>query len=264
MVLVTIAILIISIILLIIYGNSSFNSKIQSEIDILLNRDAVSNKIISKKDLEPLPELLQNYLLKVNITGKPMEANLVIEQQGRIRKYPSNKWLSFKAKQYMSVTKAEFIWKAKSFPMLVRDKFMDGSGEMKVNFLGIKDIEVAKGSKIDQGSLTRYLAELPIYPNALLDKRIKWKEIDDHSLKATIQAENIIAEGIFNFDTEGWITSFRTKRYMVDSLQEFTGVFENYRDFNGLIIPDELTAIWNMANGDYQYFKCKITSYSLE
>ncbi len=262
MIAITIAIIGIIIILLITVGYLNFNSTVQSEIDSISKIQR--SEIIKKNDLDSLPELLQNYLLKVGILNKSIQANLVLVQHGGIRKYPSRKWLTFNAKQYMSVNQLAFIWKARSFPMLVRDKFMDGKGEMKINLLGIKNIEVATGPKIDQGSLTRYLGELPIYPNALLDNRIKWEAISNNSLKATMQVKNVIADGIFYFDENGLITSFKTKRYMLDSLNDFTGTFENYKDIDGLLIPTELTAIWNLDDEDYPYFKCKVVDYELK
>lgn len=263
MILVAIAILTGLLFLWVAFGHLNFNSKVQSEIDSISKIER-NLSVIKKSDLDSLPDLLKNYLLKVNITGKPLESNLYFEQKGKIRMYPSNKWLPFKAMQFMSADQPAFIWKANSFPMLVRDKFMDGRGEMKINLLGIKNIEVATGTKIDQGSLTRYLGELPVYPNALLDKRIKWEVMDENALKATMQIENIVADGIFYFDKEGWVSSFKTKRYMLDSLKDFTGTFENFKEFNSLMIPTELTAIWNLEEGDYPYFKCNIVNYELK
>jgi hypothetical protein len=263
MILIALAILIGLILLLVAFGHLYFNSKVQSEIDSISNNES-KQSIIKKDDLDSLPDLLKNYLLKINITGKPLESSLFIEQKGKIRMYPSNKWLPFKANQFMSAKQPAFIWKANSFPMLVRDKFMDGKGEMKINLLGIKNIEVATGSEIDQGSLTRYLGELPVYPNALLDKRIKWEVIDQNALKATMQIENIVADGIFYFNKEGWVSSFKTKRYMLHSLKDFSGTFENFKEFNGLMIPTKLTAIWNLEAGDYPYFKCNIVNYELK
>ena len=263
MILVAIAILSGLFFLLVAFGYLNFNSKVQSEIDSISNIESIQS-VIKKNDLDSLPDLLKNYLLKVNITGNPLESNLYFEQNGKIRMYPSNKWLPFKAKQFMSADQPAFIWKANSFPMLVRDKFMDGRGEMKINLLGIKNIEVATGTKIDQGSLTRYLGELPVYPNALLDNHIQWEVIDIDALKATIQVNNTTVNGIFYFDREGMITSFKTKRYMLDTLKDFTGIFNNYKIIDGLIIPTELTAIWNLEEGDYPYFKCNIVNYELK
>lgn len=264
MVLISIVAIILIIILLIGFGSLRFNSMVQTEITSISKQSSQGENVIKREDLDSLPELLQNYLVKVNVVGKPISSHISLKQKGKIRRYPEQKWLSFEAIQYMSASQLGFIWKAKSFPMFVRDKFISGKGEMMVNLLGIKNMEVAIGSKIDQGSLTRYLAELPIYPIALLDKRIKWEVAGDNALKGTIQANNVIADGIFYFDKNGLVKSFQTKRYMIDSLEDFTGIFQNYQDLQGLKIPIELTAVWNLNEGDYEYFNARIINYSIE
>lgn len=245
-------------------GYLNFNTSVKKEINALLTSKIISENRNAFRNLESIPLLLQNYIKKVNVTEKPSYYNITLKQKGKIRSYPKQKWLSFKAIQQMSIEQVGFIWKANSFPMLVRDKFMDGKGEMKINFSGIINIEVATGPKIDQGSLTRYLGELPLYPIALLDNRIQWEVIDNNSLKATIHVKNVIADGIFYFDENGLISSFKTKRYMLGSLNDFTGTFQNYKNIDGLLIPTELTAIWNLDDEDYPYFKCKVVHYELK
>ncbi len=246
--------------LILLAGSIKFNNSIKNEKEILFSSSS-STDIVNFTDIENLPELIKNYLIKTSIVGACKNCSITLKQKGRIRSAPGKKWLPFTAIQYMSWNHPGFIWKAKSFPVLVRDKYMNGRGEVKVSFSGLKNIEVSKGSTINNGALLRYFGELAYYPQGFLDKRISWEEINSNTVKGTLKLKDIAVSGTFYFNEEGWIYKFEAKRHYNDSLQNFTGIVDNYKEFSGMIIPSEMTAIWNLNEGDFEYFKAIITDY---
>ncbi|MEM7525776.1 MAG: DUF6544 family protein, partial [Pseudomonadota bacterium] len=196
-------------------------------------------------------------LIKVGVVGKPRHCNVVFKQKGKI-KNNQEKWISFNATQYMSSMNPGFIWKAQSFPMLIRDKSMNNKGEMKISFLGLKNFARISGDEVDQSSLGRYLGELIWFPIGFLDSDISWETINNESVKATIVKGDLTLEGVFFFDQNGLIDHFETKRYRYTAMEDFIGEVGIYKKYDGLLIPDSMTAIWNLKGQKFEYFKATI------
>lgn len=74
-------------------------------------------------------------------------------------------WMSFTARQTISLTGCDFEWRAKTGPLLlvsVLDRLKDGEGSLEVKALGFVPIaRVAGTPEVTRGQTMRYLAELP-------------------------------------------------------------------------------------------------------
>ncbi|WP_378182836.1 DUF6544 family protein [Aquimarina sp. SS2-1] len=246
-----------------IVGISSFNSNVEKEKEVLFDANIKSNDKILLEDLDTLPDLVKNYLIKVGVVGKLKHCNVVFNQKGRIRDNPDKKWIQFTATQYMSSTNSGFIWKAKSLPMLIRDKSINAKGEVKVSFLGLKNVAQLSGLEVDQSSLGRYLGELIWFPIGFLDPNISWKTMDITSVKATMVKGDLTLEGFFFFNQNGLIDRFETKRYRDLTLEDFTGEVGAYKNYDGLLIPESMTAIWNLKKQKFEYFESTVVDYKI-
>ncbi len=264
MILKLIGVIVLLILIICIAGISFFNSHIEKEKTKLFFSNKITGEKITEKDLEILPDLMKNYLVKTKIIDKPRYCNVVFTQKGKIKTNPKKDWLPFTATQYMSSNNPGFIWKAKALPMLIRDKYADHKGEVKVSLMGLKNMVLFSGPEVDQSSLGRYLGELIWFPIGFLDPDISWLVIDTKTIKATISKSNQTLEGFFVFDEEGMINRFKTKRYKDTSLEDFIGELGDYHDYDGLLIPNTMTAIWDLKDGKMEYFKANIMDYKLK
>lgn len=246
-----------------IVGIASFHTSVKKEKTLLFHPNKEINKKITPEDLDDLPGLMKNYLSKVNIVGKPKYCNAIFTQKGEIITGSKKKWLPFSATQYMSSNNFGFIWKAKALPMLIRDKYTNGKGEVKVSLLGLKNVVLFSDQKVDQSSLGRYLGELIWFPIGFLNSNISWETIDYRTIKATVINDNHTLEGFFIFNQDGMIDHFKTKRYRDTELEDFIGEAGEYQDYNGLLIPNTMTAIWDLKKGTQKYFKATILDYKL-
>ena len=140
----------------------------------------------------------------------------------------------------------------------------NGKGEVRVNLLGLHDVNRERGPKIDQSSLGRYLAELVWFPPGLMDPDIRWEETNNtNELMATISKGDQKVSGIFYFDDEGWIRSIHVNRFMGERSEKFIGEAGDYKNFNGWWIPSEMNGYWDLSSGKFQYFNAQITHYSI-
>ncbi|MBQ4804951.1 hypothetical protein J8L88_18950 [Aquimarina sp. MMG015] len=246
-----------------VIGFLSFNNNVEQEKAVLLGLNNKSNVKISLEDMNGLPDLVKNYLIKVGVLGKPKYCNVVFNQAGKIRAGIDKKWRSFTAVQYMSSVNYGFIWKAKSFPILIRDKSINNKGEVKVSFFGFKNIARFFGREVDQSSLARYLGELIWFPVGFLDSDISWETISTSSVKAIMVKGNLTIEGFFFFAENGLIDHFETKRYRDTILENFIGEIGAYKSYDGFLLPNSMTGIWNINGQKLEYFKAKISRYEI-
>lgn len=248
---------------MIFVGSYRYHALIEKEKDVFLNMYDKKELLITEKDLDKLPAIMSSYLKKVGVVGSCRDCHSIFKQSGKIRTAKDKKWTGFMATQYMTAGQPGFIWSAKSFPMFIRDKSIDGEGEIKVNMFGYKDVALFTGKKTSISALGRCLGELMYYPIGFLSDAISWETIDNHSVKAKIQIKDVYAEGVFYFNGKGLMVRFQSKRYMADSLEDFTGIANDYKLMCGLYLPTKMKAIWNLSEGDFEYFNATITDYDI-
>ena len=246
------------------YGHYRFYRLVERDKQLLFNHVGNTEQMVNSNYFKSLPGLLVRYLKEVGVEGKCKDCHLTLKQMGSIRKDFKSKWMDFTAKQVMTSVPMGFIWAAKSFPVFVKDKSILGAGETLVSLLGLFDTSEGHSNKINESALGRCLAELPLYPVAFLNKNISWSIVDDHSVKATITIEGTTVEGVFYFDHSGLIQRFESYRYRGENLERFTGEMTEYKTLAGLYVPTKLRAIWNLKEGDFDYFKCEIVDYQID
>ena len=228
----------------------------------LFSRESSSEKI-TENDLERFPALMKKYLLKVGVVGRSRYANLKFRQVGTIRTDPKRKWLTFKALQYMSAKPGAFVWSARSFPLKITDSYFLGKGKVKVNLLGLLNLAVFSTPETNLSALGRYFGELMWFPIGFLNENIHWEEVDIATVKGTLSIDGLTFTACFHFNEKGLIHSFTGKRYRDLSLDNFRGKAENYIVMDGVLIPENMTAIWDLDSGPMEYYKAKIKDYKI-
>jgi hypothetical protein len=246
------------------YGHYRFYRWVEKDKRLLFNHSGNTEQLVDSDDFKELPELMVNYLKEVGVEGKCKDCHLTLKQHGRIRKDAKSKWMDLSAQQFITSVPTGFIWAARSFPMFVKDKSVVGIGETFVTLFGLFTIAKERSEKINQSALGRYLAELPLYPVAFLNDRISYKTLDDRSVSACITIEGTTAKGVFSFNKNGLIQRFESERYRGADLERFTGEFYAYKTFAGLYVPTKLKAIWNLKEGNFDYFIGEIVDYQID
>ncbi len=245
-------------------GHYRFYHITEKDRDTLFNLSGNTELPVTKEELNALPKIVRAYLIKAKVVGKCRDCHLIMKQRGRIRQKEGGNWLDFTAKQVMTSVPPGFVWAARSFPIFVKDKCINGQGEVRVSFLGLKNMGVQLSREINESALNRCLAELPLYPVGFLSPAIRWEELDGKSVRAKISLGSTQTEGIFFFNDQGLMERFESIRYKGDLLERFTGKLENYEILEGLYVPTKMTAIWNLAEGDFEYFNSEIIDYRID
>lgn len=266
----TIANIIILIVLVFAFAEWNFNRFVSREIKDFLPVIVNAEKYVTEEDLLKVPPVIRKWLVRSNVTGKPVYQTVNLKQTGEMKTTPDGKWMDFEAEQWSNTLKPEFIWKTNvsMFPgifMSGRDKLINGEGNMLIKLLSIFTVVDSKSPEINQGACLRYLGELVWYPYAALNKIYFWEEIDPVTAKIILKQGDISASGIYKFTEEGDFLSFEAKRYYERkegaTLENWyvTVIDNGYKNFQGIRIPAKLSVIWKLEEGDFNWMNLEIT-----
>ena len=233
-----------------------------------------------------------NYMIHTPIA---VIKSVELKQKGTL--LVNDQWLPFTATQnaFASPAAPGFVWECSanmhpSLPILkylkyfVRDAYVDKIGELDVNAMGVMPIVNMKGTEaINSGELMRWMAEIPLYPTALLPQsgaRVMWVK-DSHQLEGpwseyhgafargrlTAGDEDITTEVQFCFGEDGLISSVRAHRAQeIDgsiTTMPWEGSMCEYTAIDGMLVPtkweagywkkDKLELYYKAVNHSFQY-----------
>lgn len=260
------------------YASFNFKEKIKTE-RIKLFENSVSTKsqkIVTEQSLRGLPPIVQKWLKNSGIVGKKLVSNVHLTQEVELRLKPEQStWNTGSAEQYFTTHPPAFNWNINTqmnamLSVVGRDKFEDGKGEMTIKLLSLIPVAHAKNEeKVNQATLQRYLAEIVWFPSASVSEYITWETLNDSSAKATMEYNGTKGSGEFHFDEHGNFEKFVALRYK-DSKDaqptEWTVTATRTEERNGIKIPIECQASWELKNGQWTWLKLKITNieYNVE
>ena len=146
------------------------------------------------------------------------------------------------------------------------DYYMDGKGGMKGVLAKLFTLFDQTGPEMDKACLITYLAEAFFLPEAFLKDFITFKQIDEHTVEATITNKGVTASGVFHFNDSYEMISFTTNdrgQIAPDGSIVYTpweAQCVNYKEYSdGIRRPTVFRAVWKNKDGDFIYFDGKIS-----
>ncbi len=229
------------------------------------NKDSV----ITASQLAGLPDVVQRYLRHAQIIGKEPIRTVRLAQKGSMRMTPGGRWFPMRAEQRFTTDPPAFRWHGtiRLLPLISlsgTDMLRDGHGRFRIALVDRIPLVDARGPEIVQADLLRYLAEIVWFPTAWLSDAITWECLDDLSARATLRYQDQSVSAVMHFDADDELTRVGTERYRKDGkrnvLTPWGGRMGAYREMHGLLIPTQCEVAWQLASGDYSYFRSDITA----
>jgi hypothetical protein len=251
------------------YATFSFKEKIRLE-QIALFKDAQVQKqrMITPQELIGLPSIVKQWLTHSGIIGTRFVSNVHLNQELELQLKPEQTdWKSGTAEQYFTVQPPAFNWTIETeinpiLPIVGRDKFVNGKGEMLIKLLALIPVANAKDdSRINEATLQRYLAEIVWFPSAALSPYITWESVDEYSARAIMDYQGTKGSGVFYFDSTGTFKKFVTMRFRDSKDQqptEWTVTASKTEVRNGIQIPVECEASWKLGNDYWTWLKLRL------
>lgn len=229
---------------------------------------AANNEAVSFQDFDILPAPVAAYFRFALKEGQPLIRTAKIRHEGVFSL--NDKWIPFTSTQDFSARPAGFVWDAKMkmnslIDVRVRDSYIAGHGSMSAKVLSLVSVmDAHDDTKLDEGSLMRYLGEAAWLPTALLPSaNLKWTAIDAQKALATLSDCGTTVSLEFSFKPSGEISSFFAPARIYEVKGEYkafpwAGRVWNYQERNGMMIPLEGEVEWQMPQGNAPYYRGKI------
>lgn len=224
---------------------------------------------ITERDLAPLPQPVQRYLRATGIVGTLRPRSMRIVFEGGLRGF-DGPWMPFTAVQTNRFDEpARFFWidaTMKGLPTKGLHAYENGKASMLIKLLGAVPVMEAHGPEMDQAETVTWFNDLCIFaPGALIDPRITWTEVDDHSSKAAFTHGALSISAILVFDASDRLVDFISDdRYaLADGKAEpmrFSTPLRDHRTIQGLVLPGYGEAVWHRPSGEFVYGRFTLRS----
>lgn len=192
---------------------------------------------------------------------------VTLTQAGEMILKPGGRTLRFEATEEFAVDSVAFTWLAR-FPifgplsMRVTDAYQPPDGLLEVRVLGIP-VRRESGPELAQGEAFRYLAEIPLVPQAITaNGQLHWREIDERTAEVSTEVGGDRLALKFTFEGSE-IVRTEAQRPRLESggtVTPWVGAFGDYRTFNGVRMPARGEVSWELPEGPFTYWRGTVTS----
>lgn len=219
---------------------------------------------VSDQDLARLPDAAQRYLRCAGVIGRPADWSLGMHSRGWFRLRRGWPRMSCEAWQYNSaLAVARVFWMridaAGILPMLGRDSYLRGRGQMRGKLAGLLTVANGSGPEYDVGELVTLLNDAVIFtPSMLLRMPVTWSAVDDGSFDVTLADNGRRVTGRVFLDDSGLPCDFSTD----DRYRDTEGGPERarwrtpvggWRRAGWRWQPSSGSAVWALADGPLTY-----------
>jgi hypothetical protein len=219
--------------------------------------------LVTESDLAPLPSLVQSYLRRVGVVGKPRVRNFQAVFSAEMRGAPDAQWMHARAEQY------EFFGPAARFffmratrsgvPFIVFHRYVGDQATMRVRVMGLVPVADQSGSEMTQSETVTLFNDLCILaPATLVDAPVKWDVVDEHNVRGTFTNAGYTVSAVLTFDSAGDLADFRSEdRSMSEGggmrRLPWTTPVSDYRDFAGVRLAALGEARWTDGARTWAY-----------
>lgn len=253
---------------------TEFSNKINNIISNIPAKMASQPEVFTKDDIKTLPPPVQKYFESCGFLGIPKMSYMKATFKNVDFDMSADKTIKIDYTQYNFVDKPNrFAFIDSSLfgiPFEGLDSFENGAGSMKGRFAKVITLFDQRGENMDKASLVTFLAESLFVPNAALQDYVQWKDVDATHAAAIISYNGITAGGVFTFNGNGEMVSFRTKDRVATNMDgstreaEWSAIILDYQTVNNLKLPKTVQSIWHYPEGDNIYFNENKASIVIE
>jgi len=216
---------------------------------------AVAPSPVTEADLGRLPPLVQTYLRRAGVVGRPHVHRLRAVFKGRFRRSPDAPWMPMSAEQrnFLQPGPARlFFMKAAQWgvPFVAYHRYAGSEATMQVRVAGVLEVVDASGPVMTQSETVTLLNDMCVLaPAMLVDAPVTWKTIGDHQVEASYANAGHTVSAILTFDANGDLAGFVSgDRYQSDGKTErrlpWSTPLADYRDFGPARLAARGEARW--------------------
>ena len=240
------------------YERVKFNEWLEDG-DEIISKRALNVRSVGKDELpEKLTQLFEKVFLEDDQTGHAIR----LEEMGKARYGDKNEVFTFRSQSLVSLVKPAYSRLTKYRKGLISytecERLCQEEGELQSRLWGaIKKVNETRG-KLHEAHKKRYLARLPMYPEALrFNSSISWLE-EKAGLRAIFRDGQrkdgvyfgLGRDGLISFCEVASLPTFQGSRIVLAHLRV---EFEDYIEMQGALRPSKIRYFW-LQDGQSQKF----------
>ena len=205
--------------------------------------------------------------------GDTSTNQVVLTQTGSMRTDASHAWAPFRARQTIAVDRTGFTWRATTGPLgcIAVTDALDATGP-RLSVVALGFIPLARAvadAGLTKGELQRYLAELPLAPDAILrNAALDWEVLSHDVLRVAATHRGVRASVDLTLDADGLVASvFAPDRPRQEGAtmveRPWTGRFKDYRWRDGRLVPFTAEVGWTLDGEDIVYWRGQMASWEM-
>jgi hypothetical protein len=234
-----------------------------SEVDHNMGSSEPDEAVIQQRDLESLPAPVRQVLQRAGVIGQPPTRNLRAVWTGRMRRGPESPWFPFWAEQHNfhgPMVRTFFIrGRMLGAPIIGRDLYAEGRGEMVMRPLGLLPVVDLNGAELASSGLVTIFDDMALLlPSALLDRRVSCEPIDGRSVRASLRDHGRTVSATLSFDAESDLSDFKSEDRFMESDGRFLRVpwwtpVSRFQQMDGRRVRTYGKGVWHLADGQFEY-----------
>lgn len=241
----------------------SFSSTYRREVEKRPRRVPEAS-VVSESDLMVLPPLVQRYLRRAGVVGRPRVQNVHMTFHGQMRNGRDGPWMDVRGEQFDSFEDRARVFLLRDLtgavPFEALHVYAEGTATMRVRAARLFDVVDARGPLMNQSETVTFFNDMCLLaPGSLLHARIAWQEMDARTARATFDNHGISVSADLIFDEAGDLVGFLSNdRYQSADGKTFRKLpwwtpVGGYRQFGATRIAAAGEATWKEPAGDFTY-----------
>lgn len=243
-------------IIVFIAGTISLSRRFHQQVKTLFSLSQnISASTFSYPQLDGLPAPVQRYFKHVLKEGQAYVSYVSLKHDGQFKTGLEKGWIDIKGEQYFTAQKPGFIWKGTTSMFTARDMYIADQGRLVVLLFNVFKVADGKGVNFNEGELQRWLGENVWFPTNLLPgEHISWAAINDSAAQLSFSYKGIAFAYRVSFNAADEIATMETTRFMEAGVRETWIIrLNDYKAFNGILVPTVCEVLWRLKKGDYPY-----------
>jgi hypothetical protein len=220
---------------------------------------------VTEAELAPLPPLVQTYLRRAGVVGKPHVRSFHAVFDAQMRRAPDAGWMPAAVDQHNffggPAPARLFFTRATQWgiPFVVLHRYTGDAATMQVRIAGLFEIVNARGPEMTQAETVTLFNDICfLAPAVLVDVPVRWQTLGDRQVKGTYTNAGKTISAVLSFDGAGDLVGFVSEdRYQSDGKTykrlPWSTPLRGYRDFGGVRLASEGDAIWREPAGEWVY-----------
>lgn len=246
----------------------SFRNRYARDRAALLARPVPSAADVTEADLAALPPLIQAYLRRVDVVGRPRVHNMKVGFDAQMRSSVSAPWMRSTAEQFECFTPPArlFHMKAKrsGLPFDVLHEYLDAAATFQVRIAGLIPVVSKSGRGITNDETVTLMNDvLVLAPAAILDLPFSFEPLDERSVRATFHNAAFAVSATLTFDDAGDLVGFESTDRAHDrdgGAATWSTPISSYAVVNGIRVGTHGDANWIDDTGEWTYGRFVVRS----